>query len=1394
MNTKFLISIYLCAASVSLSFSVASAAPTVDQQLIVKFKSGVSDAEKSDFLKRHGLSQQRALKGKSGVGVFNVPAGLSSEAVLNTLKQEGILEYAEPKHEMIIFSSANSASAFATQYGNPQIQLSESGGRIVVDKPVAQNSDPKTTAEQALEAAASLMNIDASAQVFSSIRESATGHHVRFHTLYQGTPVYGQESSVHINRSGGVSLIQSSSHLPENLNLQATMTDASAKSKAFSEVGISNPASSSVEQVYFQDAQKTWHLAWRVRARNMDAPSGDWDVLIDSQDGSVLQVHNRMARFTGNGDVFDANPVQRANKLGVTAPTHGSDICPEAAPIDASDLTLFVENRNLDYLDRSGYLQGDNIKVVNTKYDGIPESSAPDYAALTSVAKQKKRIFNYAYNDASGRFEEVMSYFHTYNMHQRIIAGMGYSETGLLSNIKITVDAHHVNSDGSNFIGAATFAPDLVLIGDQHSLDTSRCREMGEEGDAIAHEFVHVMYADIQPDRFYDNASLEEGWADYLMASTFDDPIVGEWSDEIGGTGFRRTLDNTYTMGDWQNECGFGPNAAAAHFNGQIWGGALWKIREALMNQFVIGSTTRADVADLMDRLVIEGMYLFDAPIYGQNCTGEENYRARDAILHALTLLKNMDPADARYDARYAEISADTLIDIFSDAGIGQQLPNDPYFDSSWTLHNTGSAISRDFNGNVNGVTAIPAGNDIDAPEAWTVQTGRSDVVVAIADSGVSFKHRDLGYEDGNFNGILDTGEDLNGNGVLDTGNLWVNSNEIAGNGVDDDGNGYIDDMIGWWFGDCIDNCNDPTDPALFFGWSHGTRVAGVVGAIGNNGLGVSGINWQSGLMAQRLSPTDTSTATEALDYAANMGAMVMNGSWGIWPWYSWSRTLHDGVARAEQDNLLFVMAAGNTGQSDGNGTPLNADNDVLPIYPQSEPLPNMLNVTALDAYNNQRERFGKFSVDLGAPTGAYATNNHSGGTDSYFALGQTSGASPHVTGVVALLLAEEKDRIDANPGYRFMTVGEIRYLVLTSVDPLDSLKDKCVSEGRLNAHKLLLNYSDTDMDGYTDRVERLFGTAVEDALSYPDMLADNDGDGLNNGLELGYGTIPVSVTAGADMRGLIYPIYLDDVSGALLAGYSAIDTDGDGINDADEASVANGFITDPANPDSDGDGIQDGSDTSPTLVLAPPLSLAVSTVSPEAGAENQSINTVVQISFNQDMDPGSINANTISMFWGFGFGVSAQVTCDTPCRTATLTPDVPLQEGQYHFVNVASGPLGVLSASGEELSVGFSSTFTTGTTSVAACMGTGSWSISGASQESKQVQITGADVTLSGPGGCSDNLLTDNRGKYKFTSVADGDYIVTPNKVGCTFTPTSLPVSVSGGNATKLDFTGVCQ
>ena len=163
-------------------------------------------------------------------------------------------------------------------------------------------------------------------------------------------------------------------------------------------------------------------------------------------------------------------------------------------------------------------------------------------------------------------------------------------------------------------------------------------------------------------------------------------------------------------------------------------------------------------------------------------------------------------------------------------------------------------------------------------------------------------------------------------------------------------------------------------------------------------------------------------------------------------------------------------------------------------------------------------------------------------------------------------------------------------------------------------------------------------------------------------------------------------------------------------------------------------------------------------------------------------------------MFWGFGFGVSAQVTCDTPCRTATLTPDVPLQEGQYHFVNVASGPLGVLSASGEELSVGFSSTFTTGTTSVAACMGTGSWSISGASQESKQVQITGADVTLSGPGGCSDNLLTDNRGKYKFTSVADGDYIVTPNKVGCTFTPTSLPVSVSGGNATKLDFTGVCE
>jgi len=137
--------------------------------------------------------------------------------------------------------------------------------------------------------------------------------------------------------------------------------------------------------------------------------------------------------------------------------------------------------------------------------------------------------------------------------------------------------------------------------------------------------------------------------------------------------------------------------------------------------------------------------------------------------------------------------------------------PNDTNFGRLWGLHNTGQ--------NVNG-TSGTADADIDAPEAWDITTGSSDVVVAVIDSGADYNHPDL------------------------SANIWTNPDEIAGNGIDDDGNGYIDDIRGW---DFVDDDNDPVDSN-----NHGTHVAGTIAAVGNNSTGVTGVCWSAKVMILR--------------------------------------------------------------------------------------------------------------------------------------------------------------------------------------------------------------------------------------------------------------------------------------------------------------------------------------------------------------------------------------------------------------------------------------------------------------------------------------------------------------------------------------------------------------
>ena len=321
--------------------------------------------------------------------------------------------------------------------------------------------------------------------------------------------------------------------------------------------------------------------------------------------------------------------------------------------------------------------------------------------------------------------------------------------------------------------------------------------------------------------------------------------------------------------------------------------------------------------------------------------------------------------------------------------------PNDPSMHSLWGLNNFGQVVA--------GVAGTPDA-DIDAKEAWAVKTGSDDVVVGVIDTGVDFGHPDLAP------------------------NMWINAGEdCAGcrsNGIDDDGNGYIDDWRGW---DFVNDDNNPFDDN-----GHGTHTAGTIGAAGNNGLGIAGVNWNVSLMALKfLSASGTGTTADAVSailYASAEGADVTNNSWGG---EDYSQALHDAVAAADASGSLFVAAAGNS----------FTDTDTEPNYPSSLELPNVVSVGATDAFDRRAwfSNYGRRTVDLSAPgTSIYST--WPGG--SYRYQDGTSMAAPHVSGAAAL----------AKAAFPASTAVGLKALLLRTVDPKTALDAASSTGGRLNA------------------------------------------------------------------------------------------------------------------------------------------------------------------------------------------------------------------------------------------------------------------------------------------------------------------------------------------------------
>lgn len=389
---------------------------------------------------------------------------------------------------------------------------------------------------------------------------------------------------------------------------------------------------------------------------------------------------------------------------------------------------------------------------------------------------------------------------------------------------------------------------------------------------------------------------------------------------------------------------------------------------------------------------------------------------AADAMLHAAgaTVIKSLG-----HGARLVRPSVETDL-VISSSSTAEVIDYEPSQDLCIALMKDGVVrscspnyelkISRSPNDSTHGsVWGLNELEGINGPSAWDRTTGSDSVVVAIIDTGVDYTHNDLAE------------------------NIWTNPGEVAGNGVDDDHNGYIDDVHGI---NAITRSGNPYDDN-----GHGTHVAGTIGAIGNNGRGVAGINWRTSIMGLKfLSATGSGSlagAIEAINYMVLMksrgvNVRVSNNSWGGG---GYSQALLDAIGRANTAGIIFVAAAGNEAN----------DNDANPSYPANYDVANVVSVAAVDRNRNMASfsNYGAATVDIAAP-GVQILSTYPG--NGYQILSGTSMATPHVTGAIALLLANEP----------WLNIGQVTERLYLSGFDLSSL-DGVVRSGRmLNAARLI--------------------------------------------------------------------------------------------------------------------------------------------------------------------------------------------------------------------------------------------------------------------------------------------------------------------------------------------------
>jgi subtilisin family serine protease len=401
--------------------------------------------------------------------------------------------------------------------------------------------------------------------------------------------------------------------------------------------------------------------------------------------------------------------------------------------------------------------------------------------------------------------------------------------------------------------------------------------------------------------------------------------------------------------------------------------------------------TAAADKANARGRAGAMGAEVITTPLMKQLGTGDLELLRLPA---GMTVANAMGRLKAHFAVEYAEPNWIYYHDATS---------NDTYYTngSLWGMYGSATSPANQFGSG--------------AGTAWANnKTGSSSVYIGIIDEGYMYTHPDLAT------------------------NAGVNPGEVAGNGTDDDGNGLVDDVYGW---DFDGNNNSVFDGA---GDDHGTHVAGTIGGKGGNGVGVAGVVWNVRLLSAKFLGNrggTTANAIKAVDYFTDLktrhglNIVATNNSWGGG---GFSQALQDAIVRANNANILFIAAAGNS--------TYNCDTSTA-CYPAEYPVANVIAVASITSTGaiSSFSNYGLTTVDLGAPGSSIMSTVPASSkgkiVSGYASYSGTSMATPHVTGAAALYAS-------THPG---ATAAQIKEAILSSAIATSSLAGKCVTGDRLS-------------------------------------------------------------------------------------------------------------------------------------------------------------------------------------------------------------------------------------------------------------------------------------------------------------------------------------------------------